>query len=168
MKRIFGSAIFLVLIIAIFTSCGLQVPRPEVKSEEFNFSVTYEFNGEIKTVSGVYVCEYEGTDWALDGGYYREWNGYIKGGEMEDLIEIGTTKDGGKVSLNLAFYPEYFMDDPLTGGKDVPVPYISVAITDGEGMSILYDPEDVEAYCGAKIIDYEYDAPIENSFGAFK
>ena len=77
MKRIFSSAILIVLIVAIFTSCGLQVPRPETQSGEFKYSVTYEYNGEVNTVSGIYVCEYAGLSWALDGGYSRDWSGYI-------------------------------------------------------------------------------------------
>ena len=84
MKKIFIAFVLVFLISVNLTSCGLTVPRPEVKQGEFNFSVTYEFNEETKTVSGVYVCEYSGTDWALDGGSHRDWNGYIKGGEIEE------------------------------------------------------------------------------------
>ena len=74
---------------ALLAGCGLEVPRPEIKEGEFSFTVTYEYNGEIKTVSGVYVCEFSGISWALDGGYHRAWNGYIKGGEPEEAVEIG-------------------------------------------------------------------------------
>lgn len=119
-------------------------------------------------MSGVYVCEYNGTSWALDGGYSRDWNGYIKGGETEDTIEIGTTKDGEKVELNLALYPDYFIDDFVEGYKDVPTPYISVTLVDDEGMRFFHEPDEVEEYCGAKIISYEYAKPIENSFGISK
>ena len=168
MKKIFIAFVLVFLISVNLTSCGLTVPRPEVKQGEFNFSVTYEFNEETKTVSGVYVCEYSGTDWALDGGSHRDWNGYIKGGEIEEMIEIGATNEGGKVYLNLAFYPEYFMGDPITGGKEIPVPYISIVLNNGDGMSIIHEPDEVENNCGAKIVSYEYDKPIENSFGLAK
>ena len=50
---------------ALLAGCGLEVPRPEIKEGEFDFIVTYEYNGEIKTVSGVYVCEFSGISWAL-------------------------------------------------------------------------------------------------------
>ena len=150
------------------SGCGLTVPRPEVKEGEFNFSLTYEFNGEIRTVSGVYACKYNGTDWALDGGSHRDWEGYIKGGEIGEMIEIGTTADGGTVNLNLAFYPEYFMDDPETGGKEKPIPWLSVTHSDGEGMRIQHDADVIEETYGARIIRYEYDEPIQNTFGLFK
>ena len=161
------SVLILLSLLGVLTGCGLTVPRPEIKSGEFEFSVTYEWNGETKTISGVYVCEYNGTDWALDGGYHREWKGYIKGGESQEMIEIGTTADSGKVNLNLAFYPEYFMNDPLTGGKEAPIPWLSVTHVDGEGMSIQNEAEIIEETYGAKIVSYEYDAPITNEFGIF-
>lgn len=81
--------IVLVILLLSLTSCGLSsIPRPEIKSGEFNFSFTYEYAGETKTVSGVYVCEYDGIDRVLDGGFHREWSGYIKGGTEETSQEI--------------------------------------------------------------------------------
>ena len=166
-KMLRALSLLMVLVLAL-TGCGLEVPRPEIKEGEFNFSVTYEFNGEIRTVSGVYACKYNGTDWALDGGSHRDWVGYIKGGEIEEMIEIGTTADGGRVDLNLAFYPEYFMGDPLTGGKEAPVPRLTVCLQNGEGMWFENDADYIAENYGARIISYEYDEPIENSFGILK
>ena len=108
------------------------------------------------------MCKFDGAYVSLVGGG-RDWTGYLEEGNGMPELAI-QTNDDGVIYIGLGFYPEYFMSDPVTGGKDAPVPYISVAITDGEGMSILYEPEDVEAYCGAKIISYEYDEPIENMF----
>ena len=164
MKRFLSILLLTAMLLCAFAGCSSSVPQPEIKEGEFDFSVTYEFNGETKTVSGVYVCEYRGASWALDGGYSRDWNGYIKDGKAEEMFEIGTTKDGNKVELNLAFCPEYFMDDFVEGYHEVPKPYISVKIVDDEGMRFLCEPAEVEEHCGAKIISYEYDEPIENSF----
>lgn len=164
MKKFLITLIFAAMLVCIITGCGSTVPRPEIKKGEFDFSVTYEFNGEEKTVSGVYVCEYNGTSWALDGGFHREWKGYIKDGKTEDVIEIGTTKDGGKAELTLALYPDYFMGDFVEGYHDVPKPYLSVTLIDDEGMTVLHGDDEVEEYCGARIVSYEYGDPIENSF----
>ena len=150
MKRIIGVLILVVMFTAVLTSCGHTVPHPEIKEGEFAFSVTYEFNGKAKTVSGVYVCEYNGTSWVLDGGAHRDWKGYIKGGEIEERIEIGTTTNGEKVELNLDLYPDYFMGDFVEGYRDIPAPYILVTLADDEGMSFLHDADEVEKYCGAK------------------
>jgi hypothetical protein len=83
---------------------------------------------------------------------------------MEEVIEVGTTKDGATVELDFAFYPEYFMDDFVEGDQEVPKPYLLVKLGDDEGASFFREPAEVEQLCGAKIIGYEYDEPIENSF----
>ena len=164
MKKLLSYLILAIMLACMLAGCGSTVPNPEIKEGEFDFSVTYVFNGKKKTISGVYVCKYNGISWSLKGDSHREWKGYIKGGKIEESVEIGTTKDGGRVELNLALYPDYFMDDFVEGYLDVPVPYISVISVDDEGMRILTDPNEVEENCGAKIISYEYDEPIENSF----
>ena len=154
-----------VALLCMLAGCGLTVPRPKIRKAEFDFSVTYEFNGETKTVSGVYVCKFNGTSWAIDGGYSRDWKGYIKDNKMEEIIEIGTAKDGNKVELDLDLNPDYFMGDFFEGRMDAPAPYISVKVVHDEGLYFICEPAEVEEYCGAKIISYEYDSPIVNSFG---
>ena len=164
MKRAFSIVLIFVMLACMLTACDDDVPQPEITKAEFNFTVTYEFNGEVKTISGVYVCEYSGMSWAIDGGWGRDWTGYMKDGTATDMINIGTTKQGDPVELNLAFYPDYFMGDFTEGVNEAPVPYISVKMVDDEGMWYMYMPDEVEEYCGAKIISYEYDEPIKNTF----
>ena len=165
MKRILCVLLLVLTLGCMTVSCGLTVPRPEIKEGEFHFTVTYEYNGETKTVSGVYVCAYNGVDWSLDGGAHREWVGYIKGDELEEVIELGTTASGDKIELNFAFYPEYFMGDPVTGGREAPLPWISVRVESDEGLYFENDAALIAEAYGAKIIRYEYDEPIENTFG---
>ena len=111
MKRIIGALLLVAVLSAMLAGCGLTVPRPEVKSGEFDVSVTYEENGESKTLDLVFVCEYEGIGWTLEGAHYRDWKGYFKGYGEGDVIEICTTEDGGKVALCILIYPEYFMGE---------------------------------------------------------
>ena len=59
MKRIISTMLLMLAFVSTLTSCGFTVPRPEIEEGEFHFSVTYEFNGEIKTIFGIYVCEYD-------------------------------------------------------------------------------------------------------------
>ena len=155
-----------VMLVGALTGCGLDVPRPQVKTGEFNFSVTYELHGEVKTVSGVYVCEYAGVELALDGGYSRSWNEYIKGG-MDEHIELGRVGDD-VFWLDLDLYPEYFMNDPEWSLIGIPEPRICAVITDSEGTYYEYDTEIIEENYGARVLNYEYDEPIENSFGILK
>ena len=168
MKRIICAILLMIAFVSTLTSCDLTVPRPEIKEGEFNFTVTYEFNGEIQTVSGVYVCEYSGIDCALDGENHREWNGYIKDGNSEEIIVIDTADDGGIVELNLRFEPGRFMGDSYYEGEKAFEPWITVRIENEEGLSFENDADLIAEVYGARIISYECDDPIENSFGLFK
>ena len=163
MKRTLCAIILVLMLSAMLSGCGLSEPRPKIKTGEFNFSVTYEYLGEVNTVSGVYVCEYDGIGWVLDGGYYRSWSGYIKGNTTEENIVLGTAEDGGVVELFLAFNPDRFMGDYYWEEDEPFVPCLSVRIID-EGLSFESDPVIVEEVYGAKVISYEYDEPIENTF----
>ena len=51
----------LVLLSTLFLSgCAVaKMPVPSVKEGRFNFSFTYEINGEEKNYSGVYGCKYD-------------------------------------------------------------------------------------------------------------
>ena len=161
-RKIIALLIVLMLTLTL-ASCALDVPRPEIKRGEFNFSVTYEYCGEIKTISGVYVCEYDGIDWVLDGGYHREWSGYIKDNTTEEFITLGIAEDGGEVELNLFFIPDRFMGDYYMEEEEPFSPCMSVRLFD-EGLYFESDPEIIAETYGARIISYEYDEPIVNSF----
>ena len=168
MKRILCAILLISALVCMLAGCGLTVPRPEIKEGEFAFSVTYELGGETKTVSGVYVCKYRGTDWALDGVSHRDWDGYIKDGTVSETIRLAVAEDGGIVELNLVFEPGRFMGDPYREGEEPFEPWITVRIEDAEGLSFENDADLIAAVYGARIIGYEYDRPIENSFGLFK
>ena len=168
MKRLLSILILTAMLTFLLAGCGLRVPRPEIKSGEFKYSVTYEYCGEVNTISGIYVCEYAGLSWALDGGYSRDWSGYIKGADDNDHVELGTIDDGDVVILVLNFFPEYFMDDFNYELYDVPAPYIMIKdYTEDGGIRFIHEVDLIEEICGAKIISYEYDAPIENTFKLF-
>ena len=160
----------LVLIISLsLTSCGFLVPRPEIKEGRFNFSITYEINGEVNTFSAVYVCEFDGTSWSLDGGYSRDWADRVEADYVGDDYSavVGTTDDGGDIILFFGIYPEYFMGDS-TADREAPEPQIYVSFTISEDeVSTVGDPEEVEALYGIRIISCEYDPPVQNTFKRF-
>ena len=59
-KRLVGIAL-LMASSSLLSGCAVtKFPVPEVKKAQFNFSVTYEIDGEEKIYSGIYVCEYDG------------------------------------------------------------------------------------------------------------
>ena len=173
MKKIVTLLAVLLVACLSLASCGLAVPRPEVKEGRFNFSVTYELNGEVKTLECVYVCEFDGTSWSLEGGdYSRDWKAHTEGDfEGDDYSAIiGKTEDGGDIILFFGIYPEYFMGDPETGDWGLPEPSIAIVYPENElgEMIQIGDPIELERDYGIRIVSYEYDEPIANTFGLFK
>ena len=128
------------------------------------FFVTYEFGGEIKTISGVYVCEYDGIAWLLEGGYRRAWSGYIKGGTADEQIILATADDGGVVELNLYFDSNHFAGDSCRQSGEPFVPQMSVRIEDDNGFTFESNADLIAENYGARVISYECDDPIENTF----
>ena len=169
MKKIIGALLLAAMLSVTLTGCGLDVPRPEVKKSEFNISVTYELFGEVKTLNGVYACKYTGVDFALDGGsFYRTWKGAFKSGIEGEILDIGTTDDGGVITLTFCLFPEYFMGDPEYADHtpDAWVSVIYYAYRDKYSATyndIIDDPEIVAGY-GARLLSLKCDMPIENSF----
>ena len=159
MKKIFIVIIALLLSIGI-TGCGANVPRPEVKEGRFNITVNYEHNGENKTVSGVYVCEYDGVIWYnVNGDPFVSWKEKFEG-DIQDggIIPICNTDDGGEIFISLLMYPEYFMGDP-EHAESTPIVRAEIFYDDRQ-----IDDADVIAEYGVKLIDCKYDKPIENTY----
>lgn len=164
MKRlkIFVLFLFAVITMSFLSGCVAKMPIPEVQEGRFDFSVTYEVNGEEKTYTGVYVCKFDGI-YITCVGRGLEWEGYIENEEEID-IPIQTNKDG-VVYLNLGFFPEYFMGDPDAEYYNVPAPslYMTYNGDDPDFFEIIGEDEVIAGY-GVKIISYEYAEPIENTF----
>ena len=160
MKKIFVAIIALLLLAIGLTSCGFDVPRPEIKEGRFNITVTYEHNGEVKEASGVYVCEYDGVIWYnVNRDPFVSWKESFEG-DIQDggIIPICNTDDGGKIFISLLMYPEYFMGDPEHADA---TPLIRAELFYEDYQT---DDVDVIAGYGVKLIDCKYDKPIENTF----
>ena len=160
MKKIFVAIIALLLLSIGLTSCGFGVPRPEVKEGRFNITVTYEYNGEVKEASGVYVCEYDGILWwDINGEPRVYWKESYEGGLGDDgIVRICNTDDGGEIFISFLLYPEYFMGDPEHTDR-TPIIRVELWYPDKQ-----IDDADVIAEYGVKIIDCKYDKPIENTY----
>lgn len=152
----------LVMITSLFSGCVAKLPIPDIKEGRFDFSVTYEIDGEEKTYSGVYICKFDGVLTTLVGSS-REWKDYIEN-EKEIDIPIQTNEDG-VVYINLGFFPEYFMGDPDAKYYAAPQPnlYMIYHSSDPEDLDITSEEEVIAEY-GVRLIGYEYAAPIENTF----
>lgn len=159
MKKLFCIFALILLLSTCLTSCEVE-PAPKIKEGRFNFSVTYEEWGEAKTVSGVFVCEYDGVNWwDINADSYANWKESYEG-DIQDsgIIPICNTDDGGEIFISLLMYPEYFMGDPEYANY---TPIIRAELWYPDEQT-----DDIEriAEHGVKLISYEYDEPIENSY----
>jgi hypothetical protein len=160
--RIAAIVALLAIAVALLSGCTARLPMPQIREGRFDFSVTYELNGEEKTYSGVYVCKLSGVLTTLAGSSL-EWEGYVENVEGED-VPVQTNEDG-TVYINFGFLPEYFMGDPNAEMYDPPSPslYMVYHNSTPDDLDITGD-EDLIATYGVRLIDYEYAAPIENTF----
>ena len=159
--------IFVLLFSSVFSFFGI-VMKPEIKYGEFDFKLVYEIDGEIETIEGTYVCEFDGIDRSFVGAS-RSWNGYIKGHDGSTCYLLKTIGDS-RIMVELNLTEEFFMSDPDNMYSDgtllfKPDPYIYIT----SGDPTIEDPENglyFELYEGddIEIISFEYDSPIENSY----
>ena len=159
-------AVFMAFAMAVLSGCVTvaKMPVPSVKEGRFNFSVTYEINGEVKTYSGVYVCKYNGSYLSAfrDGGV--DWIGYIENTNSESEIAIQRNEDG-VIYIGLGFYPGYFMADPDYFDYEAPSANLFIVYhsDDPDDITISSDLDFMAEY-GVRLISYTYDEPIENSY----
>ena len=155
-------------IVGAFTGAFVSIPKPEIKEGEFDFALTYEVDGETKVIEGTYVCKFDGVSRYIDG-VGRDWTGYIKDHDNSTDYEIKTT-DEGVIKIDLDICSEFFMSDPsykISENTDVykPEPYIYIT----SGDATIEDPTNevfFDYYSGddVRIISFEYDQPIENTY----
>ena len=164
-QRILIITLLLTLLVAFFSGCAVKIPVPEVREGRFNFSVTYEVNGEEKTYSGVYVCKFEGVHKSVYGGG-RDWSGYIENDEENGMIAIQTNEER---VIRLAFHlsPEYIMADPDFELFEYEIPAPSLALvyhSDDPNSQVIETGIDFMSEYGVRIISYDYPEPIENTY----
>ena len=83
-------------------------------------------------------------------------------------VFVCETDDGGEILLDLALSAAYFMGEPhLEDSVTEPGLYVVYFSEDNLTSEQTSDAEEIEALYGIKIVDYQYDAPIENSFSFF-
>ena len=156
----------LLIAYAAFSVIFCYNTKPAVSEGEFPFSITYEYLGETKTISGVFSCKFEGSR-TISGQHDRYWNGEITYTEGDNFVHKEETK-------TLAVQPHmiagYFMGDPLhrdhyqVYGLEGPEPYAEYYDYENDISITDYDQDEELAAIGFRFIDFSYAQPIENSF----
>jgi hypothetical protein len=149
----------LILAVASCLFTGIM-KEPTIKEHEFDYSVTYSVDGEVKTHKGSYRCSFIGHD-GHDDPTLRVYDGVhkIDGNVSESSWFTVAYKDGVELSLIINLDEDYLMDDPdkyeyVSGNEDP-----CLEATDADGYSV-----EISEVFDAEIISWEYPEPIENSF----
>ena len=149
------------MIVAV-ASCFLTgiLKEPVIKEHDFEYSVTYKLDGEIRTYKGGFRCSFDGYE-ESDDPTFREYVGvHTHNGNALDSISFTVAqKDGVELSVVTELDAAYLMGDPDTyesesGNEE---PYLEAVDADGYGV-------EVSDWFDAEIISWEYPEPIENSF----
>lgn len=141
---------------------GYSVQKPAVEQQEFPFTITYAYQGQMETISGVYVAEYC-RDAKYIGDHSMAWFGYIKDHNRLELDYYRVLDFGDRLfSINLNINPGYLMGDPAYAGM-VCQPTGQYNCSDDMEEYIVTDPAELEKL-GFTVVDWSYPLPIENTF----
>lgn len=136
---------------------------PTVTAQDFSYSVTYQLNGETKTLNGIYRCKFDGFSGGEDP-YERCYSGeYIIDGQTSPSHTYTVAeKDGAQLYIVTLFNEAYLMGDTkhLDYGYALQDPFLEAV--DKEGYA--YDGTQMPAEFTSEIISWEYPQPIENTF----
>ncbi len=166
-----------VIFIAAFGGLNflISVPKPEIEYSEFPFTLTYEINGEIKTVSDTIICKFDGFKVIGEAGKYRKWKSYLKSGNDEitilDLRGKNDKDERGNTVLELYFYwgnAEYYMGDTEDGRAQNAqnFEWIDYKYENAEGKigASGFKAEKALKKYGIQLLEWKIAKPITNTF----
>lgn len=171
LPSIFLAVTIIAYIVATLMFC--YTTKPEITKGEFPFSITYEYKGETKKLSGVSKCEYSGsyTIWNEHHRYWDEKTEYDNSINIENPNLVESNED---LQTTLAVHQDicagYFMGDPLykdfyqAYGREKPEAYIEYYDYKNDISLNEENKDEILESIGFKIIDFTYAEPIENSF----
>ena len=173
-KKFLLPSIFLALTIVAYIVASLifcYTTKPEVTRGEFPFSITYEYKGEQKTLSGVLKCEFLGSKTVL-GEHSRFWNEETIYDNSENIEHPYIVDRSETLTLSVQdhMYAGYFMGDPLHQdyyekyGSGMVEPYVDYYDYVNDITLDEENKDEILEAIGFRFIEFSYPEPIENSF----
>ena len=134
--------------------------KPTITEGEFDFSVTYELNGETITIEDTCTVKYKG-----NGGYAnskeRLYSCKIGSMEYDDKTTYYLQENSkGEIYLETGFCANCLMGDPDIDCK-TDCPFKPILVYDAPDYMRYTDEETLLAQ-GVKLISWEYPTPIKN------
>ena len=147
--------------------------KPAVTKGEFPFSITYEYKGETKTLSGVLECAYSGS-YTIHGEHHRYWTEETRYDNPDHVENPFVIDQNDELQTSLSLYENmsagYFMGDPLYADyyRDYGLSGVEPSVSYYDYKNEIYleeaNREDILESVGFKIIDFTYPEPLENRF----
>lgn len=175
-KKLSLVKIFLAITLIAYIAATLlfcYTTKPAVTTGKFPFSITYEYKGETKTLSGVQSCWFTGSN-TIHREHNRYWTGEVTYDNPENLEFPYLIDQNDELQTTLSLHEHmdagYFMGDPLhkdyyqSYGHDSAAPYVSYYDYKNDISLDESNQEEILESIGFKIIDITYAEPIENSF----
>lgn len=174
-----SGAFFLFVVSGAFLVLGVFAPNPPapvVKCGEFPFVLTYEIDGEIKTIEDTLICEYDGVKWTNSGDKKRKWKSWIKGSGGEDIILLDLSDKNeyhelGYKMLDLYFScgsAEYYMGDDegyrRAYAVDLEMIHFHYIGEEGKIGGSAYKKDEAYEKYKLRIIDWKIEEPVDNEF----
>ena len=162
-KKLFLPTI--ILVIAIIATAAYSVIssiafKPTVTEGKFPFSITYELDGEKKTIEDVYKVHYVRNDGYADTKS-RVYAGELESSGEDDTLYTLKKDENTRVELWTHFYADYLMGDTEYDYFD-DEPFEPRIYYYDANETEYHDEETLSAQ-GVKLIGFEYPTPIENS-----
>ena len=150
-----------VLLMAVITVIMGIAQKPTVTEGNFEFSITYEIDGQSVTINDVFYARYDKNDGYTDSKT-RIYVGKI--GSMPEGERTYTIyrDDERSLLLDTRLFADYLMGDAEYDYFDTEAAGPQLVYSD----SYTYDCTDehiILEECGARIISWQYPTPIENS-----
>lgn len=178
------SILISLLILTVFTSCSLimnafstpeSIAEPKIKYGEFDFTLTYELNGQICVIKDTIVCEFDGIKYRGTAGNERKWKATLKSGKEElTLLDLRSSNDVNELKqtvLELYFSygsGAYYMGDTKNSfvREAQSFDWVSYKFKteDGRIMHSGYEADVAFEKYKIRLISWECEPPIENSF----
>lgn len=173
-KKLLLPSIFLIWTIVAYIAASLifcYTTKPKVREGEFPFSITYEYKGEKKTLSGVLKCKFSGSKTVL-GEHSRFWDVETIYDNSETIEHPYIVEQSENMTLSIQdnMYAGYFMGDPLYQdyyekyGSGVVEPYVEYYDYVNDVTLNEENKDEILEEIGFKFIEFSYPEPMKNSF----
>lgn len=164
-KKLFLPSVILavaIVLMAAFALVSSIALKPTVTEAEFDVSITYELDGETVVIDETYKAYYTG-----NGGYTnskgRNYSGKLGNFEEDARLIVLKEENGGRIELNTNIFPDYMMGDAEEHDYYTYEPFAPQLLYYDSTEQEFTDEETLLEH-GAKLVDWEYAEPIENSF----